>query len=412
MANFRVVDFGSAWAGPMAAQLLGDLGAQVIKVESRVRLDGLRLGRPINDQVTHDDLGEGDRGLWPELQPVFHGINRNKLSITLNLKTDEGLDLVKQLIAGSDLVMNNYSPGVLKRLGLDYPNLRQLRPDIILVSMPSVGETGPLRDILAYAPIIQALSGFMSLVGYGENEPLVGELQAPWSDAVAAIHAGLAAVAALRHRSRTGEGQFIEVAQLEATTSMLGEAILGYQMTGQTPLPQGNRDEEFAPYGNYRCTGEDQWVAIAVGADEEWLSFCQALGNPEWSRSPKFAHRAGRLRHQEELDEAVSGWTSTRPALEITELLQVHRVVAMPVMNIADQFADPHLSERQFYVDIDHPHVGAEWIYGMPWQLSDTPGQIRTSAPLLGQHNDYILGQVLGLPAESLAALESQGVVY
>lgn len=412
LTNFRVVDFGTAWAGPMAAQLLGDLGAQVIKVESRARLDGLRLGRPIIDQVTGDDIAEGDRGLWPELQPVFHGINRNKLSITLNLKTDAGLDLAKQVIAGSDVVMNNYSPGVLERLGLDYPNLRKLRPDIILVSMPSVGETGPLRDILAYAPIIQALSGFMSLVGYGEDEPLVGELQAPWSDTVASIHAGLAAVAALKHRSRTGQGQFIEVAQLEATTSMLGEAILGYQMTGETPLPQGNRDEEFAPHSNYRCAGDDQWVAIAVGSEEEWLSFCQALGNPEWARSTKFTHRADRLRHQEELDEKVSGWTGTRPALEITELLQAHGVAAMPVMNIADQFSDPHLSERQFYVDIDHPHVGAEWISGMPWRLSDTPGQIRSPAPLLGQHNDYVLGQVLGLSAESLAALESQGVVY
>jgi len=408
LANFRVVDFGTAWAGPMAAQLLGDLGAQVIKVESRARLDGLRLGRPI----IGDNIAEGDRGLWPELQPVFHGINRNKLSITLNLKTDMGLDLAKQLIAGSDVVMNNYSPGVLERLGLDYPNLSRLRPDIILVSMPSVGETGPLRDILAYAPIIQALSGFMSLVGYGKDEPLVGELQAPWSDTVASLHAGLAAVAALKHRIRTGEGQFIEVAQLEATTSMLGEAILGYQMTGETPLPQGNRDEEFAPHSNYRCAGEDQWVAIAVGSEEEWLSFCQALGNPEWTRSPKFAHRADRLRHQEELDEEVSGWTSTRPSLEITALLQAHGVAAMPVMNIADQFSDPHLSERKFYVDIDHPHVGAEWISGMPWQLSDTPGQIRTPAPLLGQHNDYILGELLGLSAESLAALESQGVVY
>jgi len=408
LANFRVVDFGTAWAGPMATQLLGDLGAQVIKVESRARLDGLRLGRPI----IGDDIAEGDRGLWPELQPVFHGINRNKLSITLNLKTEAGLDLVKQVIAASDVVMNNYSPGVLERLGLDYPNLRQLRPDIILVSMPGVGETGPLRDILAYAPNIQALSGFMSLVGYGEDEPLVGELQAPWSDAVSAIHAGLAAVAALKHRNRTGQGQFIEVAQLEATTSMLGEAILGYQMTGETPLPQGNRDQEFAPHGNYRCAGEDQWVAIAVGAEEAWLAFCQALGNPQWVRSPKFAQRADRLRHQKELDEEVTGWTSMRPAPQITELLQAHGVAAMPVMNIADQFSDPHLRERQFYVDIDHPHLGAELIYGMPWRLSDTPGQIRTAAPLLGQHNDYVLGRFLGIPAETLAALESQGVVY
>ena len=217
LARYRVVDFGTAWAGPMAAQLLADLGAQVIKVESRERMDGLRLGRPI----VGDDLAGGDRGLWPELQPVFHGINRNKLGITLNLKSGDGLELVRQLLAQSDVALNNYSPGVLERLGLDYPELRKIRPDIILVSMPALGETGPLRDVLAYAPIIQALSGLMSLVGYSEEEQLVGELQAPWSDVVAAIHASLATVAALRHRNLTGQGQFIEVAQLEATTSML-----------------------------------------------------------------------------------------------------------------------------------------------------------------------------------------------
>jgi benzylsuccinate CoA-transferase BbsF subunit len=249
-----VVDFGTAWAGPMAASLLADLGAQVIKVESRARLDGLRLGRPI----VGEDIAGGDRGRWPELQPVFHGINRNKLGVTLNLKTDAGLQLVRELIAGSDVVMNNYSPGVLERLGLSYPELCRLRGDIILVSMPSVGETGPLRDILAYAPIIQALSGLMSQVGYAGEEQLVGELQAPWSDVVAAMHAALATVAALRHRNQTGQGQFIEVAQLEATTSMLGEDLLDYQMSGKVTGPVGNYDPDFAPHNNYRCSGDDQ----------------------------------------------------------------------------------------------------------------------------------------------------------
>ena len=297
LARYRVVDFGTAWAGPMAAQLLADLGAEVIKVESRARLDGLRLGRPI----VGDDIAGGDRGLWPELQPVFHGINRNKLSVSLNLKTGQGLDLVRQLIAQSDAVLNNYSPGVLARLGLDYPELRQLRPDIILVSMPALGETGPLRDVLAYAPIIQALSGLMSVVGYSGDEPLVGELQAPWSDVVAAVHAALATVVALRHRNLTGQGQLIEVAQLEATTSMLGEAFLEYQMTDAVPLPKGNFDTAHAPHNNYPCrdseTGTDRWVAIAVGDDAEWQAFCAALGHPAWAADARFDHLAGRLGH-------------------------------------------------------------------------------------------------------------------
>ena len=408
LANYRVVDFGTAWAGPMAAQLLADLGAQVIKVESRARLDGLRLGRPI----VGEDIAGGDRGLWPELQPVFHGINRNKLSVTLNLKTAEGLALVRQLLAGSDVALNNYSPGVLQRLGLDYPQLRRLRPDIILVSMPALGETGPLRDMLAYAPIIQALSGLMSVVGYDGDEPLVGELQAPWSDVVAAIHAALAAVAALRYRNLTGQGQFIEVAQLEATASLLGEAFLSCQMTGQVPRPQGNYDPAYAPHNNYPCAEPDRWVAIAVGSQEEWQAFCAALGRPPWTAEARFADLLTRLEHRQDLDTLVSRWTQQHTAQEITDLLQAHGVAAMPVMNIEDQFLDPHLQERQAYLDVEHPHVGAEWLYGMPWLLGETPGGIRAPAPLLGQHNGYVFQELLGLAADEVRRLEKVEVIY
>ena len=392
----------------MAAQLLADMGAQVIKVESRERLDGLRLGRP----MVGEDVAGGDRGLWPELQPVFHSINRNKLGVTLNLRTGEGVDLVRSLIARSDVVMNNFSPGVLRRLGLDYPDLQKLRPDIILVSMPSVGDSGPLRDILAYAPIIQALSGLMSVVGYGKDEPLVGELQSPWSDAVASIHAALATLAALRHRNRTGRGQLVEVAQLEATTSMLGEAFLSNQMNGTEQTPQGNYDSEFAPHNNYPCAGDDKWVAIAVKTEEEWRGFCRALGEPGWTQDLRFADRAARLSNTGDLDEHVSRWTRGLSAQEITEKLQENGVAAMPVMNIEDQFLDPHLQQRQAFAQVDHPHIGAEWVYGMPWLLSGTPGSVRTPAPVLGEHNEYVFHQLLGVPLDELERLQERQVIY
>ena len=408
LSRYRVVDFGTAWAGPMAAQLLADLGAEVIKVESRERMDGLRLGRPI----VGDDIAGGDRGLWPELQPVFHGINRNKLGVTLNLRTGEGRGLVRELLARSDVAVNNYSPGVLRRLGLSYPELRELRPDIILVSMPAMGETGPLRDVLAYAPIIQALSGLMSVVGYSDDEPLVGELQAPWSDVVAAIHAALAAVAALRHRNLTGQGQFIEVAQLEATASMLGEAFLDCQVTGTAPGPRGNSDPAHAPHNNYPCAEEDRWVAIAVGSDKEWNAFREAMDDPEWAKESKFDTLGARLENVVELDSRVSDWTRQRTAQEITDLLQGHGIAAMPVMNIEDQFLDPHLQERQAYLEVEHPHVGIEWLYGMPWLLSDTPGGIRRPAPLLGEHNGYVFGELLGLATEEIERLRVEQVIY
>lgn len=418
LSSYRVVDLGSAWAGPMAAQLLADMGAQVVKVESRVRMDGLRLGRPI----IGEDAAGGDRGLWPELQPLFHGLNRNKLGVTLNLKTPRGLQLLRELIARSDVVLNNYSPGVLGRMGLDYSELRKIRPDIILVSMPSVGETGPLRDVLAYAPIIQSLSGLTSVIGYlreereqeerGQEEPLVGELQSPWSDAVASVHAALATVASLRYRNRTGEGQAIEVAQLESTTALLGEPLLDVQMTGKVAAPQGNFDSEFAPHGNYLCLEDDTWVAIAVRTQEEWLRFCLALDEPEWTRAADFADFPRRVANAGELDQHVANWTKQHTSGEVTELLQKHGVAAMPVMNIEGQFLDLHLRERQAFAEVEHPRVGLEWLYGMPWLLGETPGSVRTAAPLLGQHNEYVLHQLLGLPKDELDRLQADQVVY
>ena len=407
LESYRVVDFGTAWAGPMGAQLLADMGAEVIKVESHSRMDGLRLGRP----MVGEDFAGGDRGLWPELQPLFHGLNRNKLGITVNIKHPEGLKLVKELIGRSDVVMNNYSPGVMDRAGLGYSTLKSIRPDIIMVSMPATGETGPERDILAYAPIISALSGLTSLVGY-TDEPLVGEMQSAWSDTVAALHAALATVAALRHRNLTGQGQYIEVSQLEATTAMLGEPLLDYAMNGRVAEPQGNFDTEFAPHNNYPCQGEDRWLAIAVKTEEEWGGFCRVLGDPDWTRDPIFGDKYSRLKHHHELDQHVAEWTRQLTPEEATELLQRSGVAAMTVMNIGDQFQDDHFHQRHAFVETEHPHIGAEWLYGLPWLLSETPGGVQRPAPLLGQHNQYVFCQLLGVSQEELTRLEQEQVLY
>ena len=410
LRSVRVVDLGSAWAGPMAGQLLADMGAEVIKVESRARMDGMRLGRP----MVGEDLAGGDRGLWPELQPVFHGLNRNKLSVTLNLRTDAGRDILRRLAAVSDVVLSNFSPGVLQRLGMDYETLRAVKPDIIVAAMPAFGDAGPLRDMVAYAPIIQAMSGMMSLVGYPpeEGEPLVGELQAAWSDTVAALCAALGMVAALRHRNRTGAGQYVEAAHLEGTTALLGVPMLQYQMTGVVPAPPGNDDPEFAPHNNYPCAGEDAWVAIAVRTDAEWKALAGVIADVALSGDARFANAASRWENRRALDEIISSWTRTLTPGQVMERLQGVGVAAMPVMNIADQFADPHLNARETYAEIDHPHVGAEMLYGVPWRFGDTPGGVRTPAPLLGQHNNYVLLELLGIDQADLTLLVSEQVVY
>ncbi len=413
--NVRVVDLGSAWAGPMAGHLLADMGAEVIKVESRARMDGMRLGRP----MVGEDLAGGDRGLWPELQPVFHGLNRNKLSVTLNLRTESGRAILRRLASVSDVVLANFSPGVLERLGMDYPSLRTVKPDIIVASMPAFGDTGPLRDMVAYAPIIQAMSGMMSLVGYPpeEGEPLVGELQAAWSDTVAALCAALGVAAALRHRNRTGAGQYVEAAHLEGTAALLGVPMLEYQMTGENPSPPGNDDPDFAPHNNYPCAGVDSWVAIAARTDAEWTALAVAIdsdGTDEFSLATdaRFADRSARWTNRRDLDEAISAWTRGLTPGQVTARLQAVGVAAMPVMNIADQFADPHLNARETYVEIDHPHAGAEMVYGVPWRFSDTPGSVRAPAPLLGQHNGYVLRELLGMDETRVDALVAEQVVY
>ena len=415
LSNVRVVDLGSAWAGPMAGHLLADMGAEVIKVESRARMDGMRLGRP----MVGDDMVGGDRGLWPELQPVFHGLNRNKLSVTLNLRTEMGRSILQRLASVSDVVLANFSPGVLERLGMDHASLSRVKPDIIVASMPAFGDTGPLRDMVAYAPIIQAMSGMMSLVGYPpeEGEPLVGELQAAWSDTVAALCTALGVAAALRHRNRTGQGQYVEAAHLEGTAALLGVPMLEYQMTGEIPVPPGNDNPDFAPHNNYPCAGEDAWVAIAVRTDEEWRALAGVIERDSAERSgladdARFVDSSSRSRNRRDLDALVAEWTRKFTAQQVVDRLQGVRVAAMPVMNIADQFADPHLNSRETYVEIDHPHVGAEMVYGVPWRFSDTPGSVQAPAPLLGQHNEYVLQQLLGMDGERIGELVAQQVVY
>ena len=383
-------------------------------MESRARMDGMRLGRPMIPIPDHgEDFAGGDRGLWPELQPVFHGLNRNKLSVTLNLRTEEGRAILRRLASVSDVALSNFSPGVLQRLGMDYDSLRRVKPDIIVVAMPAFGDTGPLRDMVAYAPIIQAMSGMMSLVGYPpeENEPLVGELQAAWSDTVAALCAALGVVAALHHRNRTGCGQYVEAAHLEGTAALLGVPMLEYQMTGVIPTPPGNDDPDFAPHNNYPCAGEDAWVSIAVGDAAEWRALAGIIGG-ELAADGRFADHAARRRNRRALDEIIAGWTRTVTPARATELLQSAGVAAMPVMNIADQFADPHLNARETYVEVDHPHVGAELLYGVPWRFSATPGAVRAPAPLLGQHNDYVLSELLGIDEARMAQLSAAEVVH
>ena len=271
LAGYRVLDFGWVLAGAIPGMTLADLGAEVIKVETRQRLDYMRLGRPIvGDQPD------------PEQNPMFHNVNRGKLSVTLNIGEPEAVALVKRLVAKCDVVIENFSPGVMDRLGLGYEALRAVKPDIVMASISSTGQDGPLRDLRAYAPSIGALSGLDSAMGYEGGGPL--GLKHAFGDICGALHAVFAIASALYRRNQTGQGQYIDVSMLRATVVTQGVGLMEHALAGRTLQPRGNYDPTMAPYGNYPCAGEDRWVSIAVASEEEWQGLVAAISGPGETR--------------------------------------------------------------------------------------------------------------------------------
>jgi benzylsuccinate CoA-transferase BbsF subunit len=407
LEGYRVLDFGTAWAGPQVGQILADLGAEVIKIESRKKIDGARLGRPI----VGDDIAGGDEGKWPDMQPVFHGLNRNKLSFSVDAKHPEGLNIIKQLVKISDVVSDNFSPGAMLRLNLDHKSLKEIKHDIISISLTAAGESGPLKNSLLYAPSIISLGGLGSLIGYyGENTPM--QVMSAYGDASSSIHGAFAVLAALWHREVTGEGQHIELSESEGVTSLMGEAIMEYTMNGRSMSLQGNYHPAMSPHGTYPCKGKDRWISIAIETDEEWQRFCMAIGRAEWVNDARFADRYGRLVNRRELDGLVQSVTINYEPYELTEILQNVKVAAIPAMNIEDQYSDPHYRERKTYVEIQHPLIGMEILPGVPFRMSKTPGDIHRPAPSLGEHSQYVLSELLHLSPDTIKELVSQQIVY
>ena len=340
----------------------------------------------------------------------FHSVNRNKLGITLDLTQPEATDIAKRLVKVSDVVIENFSPGVMKRLGIDYVSLKKINPGIIMISLPAVGGNGPLSNIVTYGPSLSALAGLESTIGY-PGERVLGQ-QIGVADANSAIHGALAVLMALYYRKKTGKGQNIELSQLEALISVMGEAFLDYFMNERSVELVGNRDSRMAPHNNYRCKGEDEWISLAIFTDEEWRRFSEAIGAPIWTKQKKFTDTYGRWKNREELDDLISAWTSERTKEECVSLLQKAGVAATPCLDIEGRFLLPHFQEREVYVTVEHPKAGAEWVVGIPWKLSDTPGKVRRAAPLLGQHNDYVFGEILSLSKLEIERLKQKKVIY
>lgn len=397
LSGIRIADFGWVWAGTLLGSILGSYGAEVIKIESKRRLDGMRLGRVFE---LGDEL---------EKNPSFHNLNRNKLSITVDISKEEGAQLIKELVKKSDIVIENFTPGTLQKRGLDYSSLARIKPDLIMISLSPMGQRGPLADLVTYAPIISALSGIDSMVGYPGESPL--GFKHAYADVVASMSGLFALLVAIRHRARTGEGQYIDLSQGESVMPAMGEAFMEYDMNHRVMGPQGNTSKAMAPHGIYRCAGDDKWVSIAVKTDAEWDNFCDAIGNPPWTKDDRFSTTAKRIAHARELDGYVTEWTSRHGDYEATEILQRAGVAAAPVLTTEGIFLDPHFNERQVFVNVEHPVLGNTVLYNWPWKIFGLEHRMQR-CPLLGEHNDYVFGDILGLTRDDIKALTEKEIIY
>ncbi len=392
-----MINFGWVFAGPYLATMLGDMGAEVIKIETRSRIDSMRL--------SPDNLDKE-----PDRDPWFHSGVRNQRSITLDMEQPKAIPLLKSLIKKSDIVIENFAPRVMKNHGLDYPELAKVKPDIIMVSLPATGHSGPLRDAQTYGPSLTGLAGVDGLVGY-QGERVLG-LQQAYADVNSALHGAFTVLAALYYRKRTGKGQFIEMAQLEAVVGIAGEAVMEYVMNGNVLGTMGNFYPTMCPHNNYRCADEDKWVSIAVRTEDEWQGLCRAMGDPAWAREARFADRYQRQSHRQEMDRLITEWTSQRTYYEVTEILQQHGVAAAPCLDTEGRFFDAHLQDRKTYLEVEHPTTGTDFIANSAWAMSDNPTEIRFRSPLLGEHNSYVFKELLGLSDEEVAQLEAEKVIH
>lgn len=385
LEGIRVIDLSWIIAGPTAARFMAMMGAEVIKVGSARRPDPSTRG------------------------PAFQAYNQSKLYCALNISTPEGLELAKRLVAVSDVVVENFAAGVIERLGLGYDALVAEKPDIIMVSSSGTGHSGPDKDYVAYGSLLQYYTGWNSISGYPGREPIRGGL---WADPWVGMELAMVTAAALTHRAVTGKGQYIDFSMAEALSASIPEAILEYQMDHRLKEPMGNRDDWDAPHGVYHCQGHDRWVAIAVTDDAEWEALCKVIERPDLASDPRYATEEGRRQHQDELDTAITSWTLGHTDYDAMRLLQEAGVPAGPSLDISRVFQDAHLRESGYLSRLRTSDGQLRELPGLPWRFEDERKPRLAAAPELGQHNEYVYRELLGLTEADIARLTEEQVIY
>ena len=393
LTGVRVADFSVHAAGPFAGMILASLGADVIKIESAARLDITR--RP--------------HAMYGKPPSSFEQVNASKRSVTLNLKESRALELAYDLVRISDVVLENFRPGVMDRLGLGYPQLREIKPDVIMVSLSSNGQTGPEARYAGYAPMFAALGGLGYLTGYPDGPPV--ELRHAM-DHTGGMMAAFSAVAALCAHRNHQVGQRADVAVRDIATAFMGHALMDSAMNQRDARRMGNRDDAMAPHGVFPCTGDDQWITIAVADDAEWWALKGVMGNPAWADSDDYGDAFLRWQNQDSLEARLSDWTRTHDAFELTDLLQDAGIAAFPSLSADQLMDDPHLAARDAFPIITDPDRGEQRAVAPPWRFSGTPTDPLRWTPELGQNNQEVFCGLLGMDETELRALQEAQIVW
>ena len=407
LSGFRIVELTVAWAGPMAGRILAFLGAEVIHIESAASLDSWRSYAALVQAHRYPDGESGSRRY--NRASLFNSQNTDKLSFSLDLKAPGGKTTFRDLIAKADGLITNFTPGMLQRLGFGNDVLWSIKPDLCIVEMPAYGNSGIMRSWTALAPTMEQVAGMCAMVGYGDGRPV--STGPAYLDPIGAFHGSAAMLTALLHRERTGHGQHVEMPQVEAAMQLIGEHLLHAAETGRNQPVDGNRLADAAPHDVFAALGEDEWVAIDVTSDAEWVTLCRVIGNEEMADDARFATAARRVKHQNDLAVPISAWTRQRDKHAAAALLQDAGVPAAAVYKANDTLNCGYLNAREFSIPLDHPEAGRHLHQGLPFRFAKTPVKHRRAAPCLGEHNHYILKKVLGRSDAEVAELEQSGTI-
>lgn len=399
--GIRVIEFAYGMAGPWIGRFMAHCGAEVIRVESKKRPDVTRQYIP---------PWAPEMGSQSQLSPWLTDWNAGKRFIGLDLTQPRAIELAKRVVAKCDVVVENYSTGVMDKLGLGYAELKQTKPDIVMLSTTGYGDSGPNAGYVTWGPNIEVLSGLSTLSGFPERGCTVTQYAYP--DAVSAVHGLFAVMCALDHRLRTGQGQYINLSQYEATVGAIGHVMMEYLANGREPLRRGNGSLHAAPQGCYRCQGDDRWCVISVSNDAEWERFCQVVGRPDWLTDQRFATLSSRLEHADALDSLIEAWTTSRTDYEVMSALQDAGIAAGVVQTVEDHVLhDRQLAARGFLEEIKHVKKGKVVATGIPLGLTGTPGHTGTAGAAIGHDNEYVFGQLLGMTAPEIQDCIDAGAI-